>query len=579
LSKKRRKAHRVAAPQIVQQVAPSRPFMSDEAIALLTRKTAKPTENIFLPAKAPPGVVPSGATMAMDDATAFAGNLISTEYGMNLGGFGAAIPMTVLATWAQRPEYRKISDVPAVEMTRRWIKITSVDQDDDKTDRIQAIEAGLAKFKVRDAFRDAIRNDGLLGRGHIYIDLGAEGDERATPIGNGKDAGTKQKVRKGSLKGVRSVDPLWVYPQGYNTSDPTAADWYDPQAWFVMGKSVHASRLLTIVAREVPDILKPAYSFGGLSLTQMAQPYVDNWLRTRQSVADIVNAFSVFVLKTNLKTGFMGSTAQPGLGDQTGAGLDARLMLFNMLRDNRGVMAIDKDGEDFMNVSANLGTLDRLQAQAQEQMASVSSIPKVKLLGDTPAGLNASSDGEIRVFYDNIHAAQEDHLRDPLQTVIDIVQLSECGDIDPSIRFGFEPLWSMDEKQIAEIREIEARTDETLIRSRTITRAESRQRVASDIDAPYVGLDVDAEVPMSESEATDVLSKIVTMKLAANEASVLGDQATLQALSDTGAFPEITSEMIASADVDPPAPTEGAEDPVPSPLSGIKAEEHEQDED
>jgi hypothetical protein len=51
--------------------------------------------------------------------------------------------------------------------------------------------------------------------------------------------------------------------------------------------------------------------------------------------------------------------------------------------------------------------LSMLQAQAQEQMAAVSSIPLVKLLGIAPTGLNASSDGEIRVFYDYIHALQQ----------------------------------------------------------------------------------------------------------------------------------------------------------------------------
>jgi len=50
---------------------------------------------------------------------------------------------------------------------------------------------------------------------------------------------------------------------------PSEADWYRPSEWFVMGKQIHATRLLTFVGREVPDILKPAYSFGGLSMTQI----------------------------------------------------------------------------------------------------------------------------------------------------------------------------------------------------------------------------------------------------------------------------------------------------------------------
>ena len=45
-------------------------------------------------------------------------------------------------------------------------------------------------------------------------------------------------------------------------------------------------------------------------------------------------------------------------------------------------------------------------------MCSVSGQPLVKFTGITPNGLNASSDGEIRVFYDDIHAEQEAVFRD-----------------------------------------------------------------------------------------------------------------------------------------------------------------------
>jgi hypothetical protein len=48
-----------------------------------------------------------------------------------------------------------------------------------------------------------------------------------------------------------------------------------------MSREVHRSRLLTFIGRELPDILKPAYAFGGLSMSQMLKPYVDNRLRSR----------------------------------------------------------------------------------------------------------------------------------------------------------------------------------------------------------------------------------------------------------------------------------------------------------
>src|SRR6266567_3166637 len=94
-------------------------------------------------------------------------------------------------------------------------------------------------------------------------------------------------------------------------------------------------------------------------------------------------------------------------------------------------MALNKETEEFENVSASLGTLDQLQAQTQEHMASVSRIPLVKLLGISPAGLNASSEGEIETFDDTINAGQEALIRPNLTRLLHFVQLNLWGAIDP----------------------------------------------------------------------------------------------------------------------------------------------------
>ena len=154
---------------------------------------------------------------------------------------------------------------------------------------------------------------------------------------------------------------------------------------------VHASRLLTTIPFPVGDLLKPAYSFGGLPLVQLGKPYVDNWLNVRQSTADIAQAYSIFVLATDLS-----ATLAGGAGED----IEKRVKLFNKNRSNKGTMVIDKDHEDFKNISANIAGIEAVQAASQEHMSAAWRIPLVKLTGISPSGLNASSEGEIRVYYD-----------------------------------------------------------------------------------------------------------------------------------------------------------------------------------
>jgi phage-related protein (TIGR01555 family) len=172
-----------------------------------------------------------------------------------------------------------------------------------------------------------------------------------------------------------------------------------------------------------------------------------------------------------------------------------RAELFNVTADNRGLMLLDKETEEFFNLSTPLGSLDKLQAQAQEQMASVAGIPLVKLLGITPSGLNASTDGEIRVFYDTIHAAQEHLFGEHLKTVLDIIQISEFGSVDDDIIPEFEPLWQLDDAGKSAVQKTIADTHEIYMNAGVVDNTEVREQLAADTESPYAGLDLSGEAP------------------------------------------------------------------------------------
>lgn len=381
-----------------------------------------------------------------------------------------------LAELSQRPEYRLVTGIWAAEATRKWIKING----DEK--RVPLIEAALEKHKIRDKFRELAEQDGFFGRSQLFIDLGKpfNSSENKSPLI------PKAKVKPGSVKNFKVVEPFWSYPGEYQSINPTAADFYVPKFWYVMNAQIHASRLLTVVGREMPDMLKPAYSFGGLSLSQMIKPYVDNWLRSRQSVSDLLHSFSTMVLATDMSTILGGGSAQSLL---------QRLDVFTRTRDNRGVMAINKDAEELTNISTPLGTVDKLLAQSLEQISSISGIPLVVLLGVTPSGLNASSDGEIQTFYDKIKAYQEKVYREPLARVIEILQYDLDGKVDPEITFEFLDLWETPETEKAAIRKSDADADVAYVGAGIVSNEEVRARITADEDSPYFGMDLSDDAP------------------------------------------------------------------------------------
>jgi phage-related protein (TIGR01555 family) len=426
----RRRPSRVAAIPAASPALRAAMTISPEASARARAPMrALDAETIFAPYKPAPGVVPEGAGLAMDSISGYSNQTVyagsgAWEEGQQFIGY------PILSILAQRSEYRVIAETFAVEMTRKWVEFYS--DAAGKEDTIAKIEDELERLNAQAVFREAIEHDGLFGRGQIFIDYGDRDQaELRTDIGNGQNETSREKCTNRRIRRLKTIEAVWTYPASYNASDPLADGWYKPTAWFVMGREIHASRLLTLIGREVPDILKPAYAFGGLSLTQMCKPYVDAWIETSRGVTDIVTSFSTFVLKTNMTAILSG-----GNGDS----LSSRLDIFAGLRTNRKVMAIDKEMEEFINVSAPLGTLDRLVGQKQEAICSAAKLPLIKFTGISPSGLNASSEGELQSWDDNVLSAQEAMIRPTLTPLVDLVQLSLFGAVDKSIRFRFAPL-------------------------------------------------------------------------------------------------------------------------------------------
>jgi phage-related protein (TIGR01555 family) len=382
----------------------------------------------------PDGVVPDGIeppVVAMDTNPYQLANQMYGGYDIAAGFPGFAY----LSQLATRLEYRAFASALSTELTREWIEFTSDSDDGEAEDKIKRIEDLFDRLKIRQTIQRCAEMDCLFGRAQIFIDTGS--DMPQTPLVLNPKVTNK-------LKNIIPIEPIWTTPSVYNAIDPLAPDFFSPSKWYMLGKEVHASRLITIVTRPLPDILKPAFNFSGISLSQLAEPYVENWLRTRQSVSDLIANFSI--------TGLATAMDQVLQGDDDGADLFARAELFTSTRSNKGLMLLDKEREEMFQFNTPIGGLSELQAQSQEHMCTASRIPAVILTGLSPTGLNASSEGEIRVFYDWIAAQQEAYWRDPIQKILNVVQLSLFGDIDKGIGFEFKPLHQMTEAEQATIR-------------------------------------------------------------------------------------------------------------------------------
>ncbi|UYH50832.1 DUF1073 domain-containing protein [Candidatus Kirkpatrickella diaphorinae] len=397
-----------------------------------------------------------------------------------------------LAEMAQRAEFRKPCEVIARECTRAWLRFVyrGHGHDDAATrERLDQIEQSCRKLALRDVVKRQVLQALTYGIGHIWV--GLKNQSLDTAAQSAPLRATPQGMGRATLERLVAIEPVWTTPNSYDVDNPLSPDHYRPRNWWVQGRLVDRSRLLTMVPYEVSDILKPAFNFGGLSLTQQLKSYVHNFLRTRNAVAGITANFSRLVLLTdmagNMQAPMTGPDPYPGMSfaDIDASSIHGRAALMQDVAEGQSTIIADKNAEDAKILSTPLNGLDKLLAQSMEAMASIPGIPLVKLFGLQPSGLNASSDGEIRVFYDEISAFQEALIRPIVQRVLDLVQLDLWGEIDPKIDFIFNPLWQMDEKTRAETERSRAETVSALVKGGIVSGDEARRRLAAGPVAPY----------------------------------------------------------------------------------------------
>lgn len=412
------------------------------------------TVTAFTPYQPPPGVVPEGyecptplgtdsAAPNMTDISGWAMAQTASQPSWMADGLGF-LGYPTLAQMAQRAEFRKPCDVIAREATREWISLSTHNPADhaapaipsDPTARLHALEVEMKRLNIRELLHQQILDSLLYGIGHIWLNMA---DTPRTTYGQTLPLPlTANGVRKGTLAGLKTIEPVWTTPNAYNADSPLQDDYYRPRNWWVQGCLVHRDRLISMVPYGVSDLFKPSFNFGGISLTQQLRPYVHNFLRTRNSISNITANFSKLVLKTD-----MGGLMATGTGEEADptTSITGRASFMQKISEGQDIIVADRQNEDVSIVATPLTGLADLQAQSMEAMASIPGIPLVKLFGITPNGLNASSAGEIRVFYDEIAAFQEAHMRPVLNRLLTLIQLNLWGATDPALEITFNPLW------------------------------------------------------------------------------------------------------------------------------------------
>jgi phage-related protein (TIGR01555 family) len=287
---------------------------------------------------------------------------------------------------------------------------------------------------AREKLLDAITWGRLYGGSAIV--LGADdGRPAATPL-------APEHVR--SLDWLYVIDRRFLFPLTYyeQLGDPKYGE---PEIYTIsatgartgVGFTVHESRL--VLFRGARTGIRERAERSSWDHSVLQRPY------------EILRQFNTGwkAVEVLLTDGNQAVLKMSGLADMIASGerssLEARLEILDMYRSVLRALVIDADGgEGFERQGVSFSDIPGVLDKYMLRLAAAVQMPVTILMGQSPAGMNATGESDFRWFYDRIRSEQTNYLAPRIRRIVDVLVASRevQGKPGGGVVIKFPSLWS-----------------------------------------------------------------------------------------------------------------------------------------
>jgi len=376
---------------------------------------------------------------------------------------------------------RKIVNIPASDMTRAWRYHKA-----DKAD-IKLIEAEEKRLGVQQKVHDALVYSRLYGGGAIILGYGDDDPSKAAP----------SNIQRGGLKYILAVtrheiaaddiirdvtSPFHGMPKQYIVSTGTG-----------MIVNIHPSRVIAFQGNSRPDRdINP--DFWGDSVLESAYDAIHDASLATNSIASLLQEAKVDVVKIERLTENLQTQAY---ADKLGQ----RFRLAAQMKSIQNVLLLDKE-EEWDQKQLSFSTLPEVMREFLNVVAGAADIPVTRLLGQSPGGLNATGESDIRNYYDRISGDQNTWLTPAMTPLDNALWMSATGTRPTDAWYEWASLWQQTPKEKAETAKIKAEATQIYSSSGLIPADALAKGVQNQLieDGVYPGLEDALEESAAELE-------------------------------------------------------------------------------
>jgi phage-related protein (TIGR01555 family) len=344
----------------------------------------------------------------------------------------------------------------------------------------------------------------------------------------GADDGTKDMSKPLNVNNIKTLNwltPLTsreLYPVSYY-ADPFQPKFgqpeiyrIQPEAWMVgpgqsfnsMLANVHESRIIKFVGITVSKRQVLERLGWGDSIFVRCNRVLSDFDMTWASAAVLISDFSQAVYK-------MTGLAEIVTNNNKQA-LQNRITAMDMARSVLRSVVIGEN-EEFERKSTPMTGLPDMLDKFMLRLAAAGGLPVSLLMGQAPAGLNATGASDIRFFYDRLAGEQENELKPSIEYLLKLIFLTKDGPTkgkEPdNWSITFKSLWQLTELEEAQKRKVQAETDHIYMADSVVTPEEITQsRFGGDEYSTHTSINYEQRKQAAAKAEQDKQSALQTLQ-------------------------------------------------------------------
>lgn len=362
--------------------------------------------------------------------------------------------------YAENGIFATVIDAPADDAVKNGVDLGMKDSGLEKK-----VSTKLEDLKIKSSFAKAVKWARLFG-GSVVVMLVDDGRLLEDPL-NWRDV---RGVEELLVYGRNEVSPLWINGyqnnpagDGYRRGGTGVPEFYRISSMFG-SFTVHSSRCLVFHNAEIPDGSTQSINYRIWGVPEYAR------MRSELRNVSLGGGYSIRLLERLSMIVYK----MRGLANllSTLEGEDQvlkRIETIDMARNILNILLIDAEGEDIGVQSLSISGVKDILDNACSMLSAVSHIPQTRLFGRSPAGENATGDGDLTNYKEYVAGIQAGCLLDNTRTLVRLVLLGMqyAGEIAemPEYAVTYNDAWSLSDGEKAAKEQTEAATQ--LVRAQT----------------------------------------------------------------------------------------------------------------